>query len=251
MHRQGHHGDRWWAGWVPGSPDAHRSANRNDPPPIALRVRTVTFCGAGFLLTTVVDVKHSRDRTYLILDAGINVLGGMSGLGRVLPMRVRLIDDTDGAVSPTPVDLAGPTCTPLDLLARAVPMAAVRPGAVLAIPNVGAYGLSASLIGFLSRPLPAEVCVGWRQPGRERDRYDRGKSVFADGAHGPRQFDRASATSTHNSVDLVSWAKPNILITSAVSIGICDERGEIQHGGYSSPALARTSRRTMWAARDG
>jgi diaminopimelate decarboxylase len=32
-------------------------------------------------------------------------------------------------------------------------------GDVLAIPNVGAYGLTASLLGFLSRDLPCEIVV--------------------------------------------------------------------------------------------
>jgi diaminopimelate decarboxylase len=32
-------------------------------------------------------------------------------------------------------------------------------GDLVAIPNVGAYGLTASLLGFLSRDLPCEIVV--------------------------------------------------------------------------------------------
>jgi diaminopimelate decarboxylase len=35
----------------------------------------------------------------------------------------------------------------------------VDPGSVLEIPNVGAYGLSASLVAFLGRPIAAEVVL--------------------------------------------------------------------------------------------
>jgi hypothetical protein len=42
------------------------------------------------------------------------------------------------------------------------PRAAIRrpvPGQVVAVPNVGAYGLTASVVGFLSRALPREVVL--------------------------------------------------------------------------------------------
>ena len=59
--------------------------------------------------------------------------------------------------------IAGPLCTPLDTWARAASLPDVRPGDVLAVPNVGAYGLSASLLAFLGHPAPVEV-------GRDGDR---------------------------------------------------------------------------------
>jgi diaminopimelate decarboxylase len=57
------------------------------------------------------------------------------------------------------VDLAGPLCTPADLLGTGVELPGLRIGDVLPIPNVGAYGLTASLLGFLSHPAPVEVVV--------------------------------------------------------------------------------------------
>jgi diaminopimelate decarboxylase len=35
----------------------------------------------------------------------------------------------------------------------------VRPGDLVVVPNVGAYGLTASLLGFLGHTPPAEVVV--------------------------------------------------------------------------------------------
>ena len=54
-------------------------------------------------------------------------------------------------------DIVGPLCTPLDSLARGLKIPAVQPGDLVGIPNVGAYGLTASLHAFLSHPPPVEV----------------------------------------------------------------------------------------------
>lgn len=121
---------------------------------------------AGTLLTRVVDVKRTRGRTFVILDAGVQTLGGMSGLGRLHSPRVvpatwsEPARDDQEAAGRTPVALVGPLCTPLDILNPAVcPGTEVRAGSVLAIPNVGAYGLSASLVGFLGHPVAAEAVL--------------------------------------------------------------------------------------------
>ena len=53
--------------------------------------------------------------------------------------------------------MVGPLCTPLDGLARGLALPELREGDLLAVPNVGAYGLTASLVGFLSHPAPLEV----------------------------------------------------------------------------------------------
>ncbi|HEU4962899.1 MAG TPA: type III PLP-dependent enzyme, partial [Bacilli bacterium] len=44
-------------------------------------------------------------------------------------------------------------------LARSIDLPPVSPGDVLTVPNVGAYGLSASLIGFLGREAPVEIVL--------------------------------------------------------------------------------------------
>lgn len=112
----------------------------------------------GRLLTTVTNVKESRGRTFAVLDAGINTLGGMAGLGRLLPLSVEPRPSDDGREA-VQVSLAGPLCTPGDLLSRAVLMPVPAPGDVLAVPNVGAYGPTASLLHFLGRPAPVEVLL--------------------------------------------------------------------------------------------
>jgi diaminopimelate decarboxylase len=130
---------------------------------------------SGTLLATVLDVKTSQDGSkYVVLDAGINHLGGMSGLGRILrPMisiePIRTIDVADVET----VDIVGPLCSPLDCLARSINVPRLAPGDVVCVPNVGAYGLTASLVGFLSRVPPLEIVYrGWHYVHAYRLRMD-------------------------------------------------------------------------------
>lgn len=110
---------------------------------------------SGWLLTSVVNLKESRGHRFVIADAGINAVGGLSGTGRLLPAAVG-VEDAAGGRKAT---LVGPLCTPGDLLGRDIALPDVHPGDVLAIPNTGAYGITASLMGFLGRPAPAEVAI--------------------------------------------------------------------------------------------
>jgi len=131
------------------------------------------LCAAsGTLLATVVDVKESKGKKFIVLDTGINHLGGMSGLGRIARSSISLIALAGGSGEPETVDVVGPLCSPLDSLGRGMPAPRLRPGDPVAIPNVGAYGLTASLIGFLGHPPPAEVAYrGGRVVAAQRLRW--------------------------------------------------------------------------------
>ncbi|MFD8463174.1 type III PLP-dependent enzyme [Streptomyces antimycoticus] len=115
---------------------------------------------AGTLLTRILDVKASGGRTFVVLDAGVHVLGGMAGLGRLrAPSAQPFTVGGSGAGEETAVTLAGPLCTPLDVLNASARLVDPRPGQLLAVPNTGAYGPTASLLGFLSHTGPVEVVV--------------------------------------------------------------------------------------------
>lgn len=137
--------------------DEHFPGWRAGAPRIACESGRYLVADSGTLLTSVVNVKDSRGQRYVVLDAGINTFGGMSGLGRILPVSVEPHESV--GVDGTPANLAGPLCTPGDLLGRNVPLPEPAPGDLLTVPNAGAYGPTASLLMFLGRPAPAEIVV--------------------------------------------------------------------------------------------
>jgi diaminopimelate decarboxylase len=110
---------------------------------------------AGHLVATVVDVKRSKGRWFAILDSGINHLGGMAGLGRLPRMQPEIIGVGE---SDEQVSIVGPLCTPLDWWTRSGQLRP-QPGALIVVPNTGAYGLTASLVAFLGRDCPGELVL--------------------------------------------------------------------------------------------
>ncbi|MDW3214152.1 MAG: type III PLP-dependent enzyme [Ilumatobacteraceae bacterium] len=116
---------------------------------------------AGVYLATVRDVKQSRGSTFVIIDGGMHHhLAASGNLGQVIKRNYPIVaaDHLLAADAP-PAQLVGPLCTPLDTLARDLTIPEVQPGDVIAVLQSGAYGRSASPMGFLSHPGPAEVWV--------------------------------------------------------------------------------------------
>ena len=134
---------------------------RTGRPTIAFESGRALVATSGTLVTRVMDVKSARGQTYVIVDGGVNTLGGMSGLGRLLAPNAQPICLGPAAASGAPITatLVGPLCTPLDVHNRRATLEGTQVGELLAIPNTGAYGLTASLVGFLSRPIAPEVVV--------------------------------------------------------------------------------------------
>jgi diaminopimelate decarboxylase len=131
---------------------------------------------AGVYLARVNDVKESRGKTFLVLDGGMNHhLAASGNLGQVIKRNfpVAIANRLEEPVGP-PVDVVGPLCTPLDILARDVPLPPAHVGDLFAIFQSGAYGLSASPLGFLSQPSPVEVFVsgGGAALARRRGTYE-------------------------------------------------------------------------------
>jgi diaminopimelate decarboxylase len=133
----------------------------NSRPRVVVESGRYLSATSGTLVATVRDIKSAADGTrFVVLDAGVNHLGGMSALRRLPPVvAVPETSASDGSPDRA-ARLVGPLCTPLDLLnPRAMLPEGLATGDLVAIPNVGAYGLTASLLGFLSRDLPCEIVV--------------------------------------------------------------------------------------------
>lgn len=159
---------------IAGLLDEHLPGWRERRPAIAFESGRYLVGSAGTLLCTVRDVKESKGRTYVMLDSGIHHLGGMSGLRRVprITPTLETPDDDEAPLTPPAdgdgppdCDIVGPLCTPLDSWARGVRLERhPEPGDLVAVPNVGAYGLTGSLIGFLSHDPPPEIITDGGQP---------------------------------------------------------------------------------------
>jgi len=116
---------------------------------------------AGVYLTRVVDRKVSRGRTFLLCDGGMHHHLALSGnLGAVLRRNWPLVAaDRLDAPADESVDLAGPLCTPLDVLGRDQALPTLAVGDSVAVLQSGAYGASASPSGFLSREAAVEYLI--------------------------------------------------------------------------------------------
>lgn len=113
---------------------------------------------AGIYLTRIVDKKTSRGRTYLLCDGGMHHHLALSGnLGQILRRNWPIVAiDQLNAPCIHKVDLAGPLCTPLDVLGQNQELPELAVGDLIGVLQSGAYGLSASPNGFLSRPACGE-----------------------------------------------------------------------------------------------
>ena len=116
---------------------------------------------AGVYVCRVVDVKDSQGERFVIVDGGLNHnLAASGNLGQVIRKNypVAIINRMDESALMTQT-VTGPLCTPLDTLAYRMDFPVARPGDLIAVFLAGAYGPSASPLGFLSHPHPMELLV--------------------------------------------------------------------------------------------
>jgi len=115
----------------------------------------------GVYVSRVVDKKASRGRTYLVVDGGLNHhLAASGNFGQVLRKNYPLaIGNRMAADSETAVNVVGCLCTPLDLLGDNVLLPEAKVGDLVVIFQSGAYGPSASPVGFLGHEAAAEILV--------------------------------------------------------------------------------------------
>ena len=120
---------------------------------------------AGIYVTRVVDVKQMRGKTFAVTDGGMNHhLTATGNMGQVFRKSYPLLN-LSRAGREEAVAVAGPCCTPLDVFGTNIPLAEPEVGDLIGVFYSGAYGFSASNLGFLSHPAPAEVLL-WRGEAR-------------------------------------------------------------------------------------
>ncbi|MES2831329.1 MAG: pyridoxal-dependent decarboxylase, exosortase A system-associated [Pseudomonadota bacterium] len=116
---------------------------------------------AGVYVCRIIERKHSRGKVYLVTDGGLHHhLAASGNFGQVIRKNYPVVIGNrmhEGAQEPATV--IGPLCTPLDVLADDMEMAVGQVGDLVVVMQSGAYGLSASPVGFLSHPAALEVLV--------------------------------------------------------------------------------------------
>jgi diaminopimelate decarboxylase len=110
---------------------------------------------AGILVTSVLYRKQTRDKTFVIIDAGMSDLIRPSLYGAyhdIKPLR-----RSNGSPRET-VDVVGPICESADFLAKNRELPVLSRGDMIAVMSAGAYGFTMSS-NYNSRTRPPEVLV--------------------------------------------------------------------------------------------
>lgn len=116
---------------------------------------------AGAYVCRVIDRKVSRDRVFLVTDGGLHHhLAASGNFGQVLRKNYPvLIGNRVQGAARERASVVGPLCTPLDLLADRMELARADCDDLVVVLQSGAYGYTASPLGFLSHPAPAQILV--------------------------------------------------------------------------------------------
>jgi diaminopimelate decarboxylase len=116
---------------------------------------------SGIYVTRIIDRKISRGQTFLVVDGGLNHhLSASGNFGQVIRKNYPVTIGNRMTSSSTEVaSVVGPLCTPLDILADRMALAAAEPGDLVVIFQSGAYGASASPQRFLGHPEVIETLV--------------------------------------------------------------------------------------------
>lgn len=116
---------------------------------------------AGLYVCKVIDRKVSRGHVFLVTDGGLHHhLAASGNFGQVLRKNYPVaIGNRMRGGEREIASVVGPLCTPLDLLGDRVELARADVGDLVVVFQSGAYGLTASPLGFLGHPAPIELVV--------------------------------------------------------------------------------------------
>lgn len=124
---------------------------------------------AGALLTKVLYVKETQDRSFLVVDAGMNDL-----LRPAIYDSWHSIEPAANMDRPETVyDIAGPVCESSDIFAKDRKIPEMKAGELAVIKSTGAYGFCMAS-NYNTRLLPAEILVDGDQYAviRPRQTYE-------------------------------------------------------------------------------
>ena len=116
---------------------------------------------AGIYVSEVVDIKESRGETYAITNGGLHHhLAASGNFGQVIRKNYPVcIGNRVNSTDLSSINVVGPLCTPLDILADKYELPPIQNGDLIVVFQSGAYGFTASPHHFLSHPAPKEILV--------------------------------------------------------------------------------------------
>jgi diaminopimelate decarboxylase len=116
---------------------------------------------SGVYVCRVLDKKISRGQVFLVTDGGLHHhLAASGNFGQVIRKNYPvLVANRVGSSQLENASVVGPLCTPLDLLADRMDLAEAQVGDLIAVFQSGAYGYTASPLGFLSHPAPLQLVI--------------------------------------------------------------------------------------------
>lgn len=116
---------------------------------------------AGIYVSKIIDKKISRGQTYLVVNGGLHHhLAASGNFGQVIRKNYPVaIGNKIKASSKETVSIAGPLCTPLDILGDKISLPTAEVGDFVVLYQSGAYGCTASPHHFLSQPACIEAII--------------------------------------------------------------------------------------------
>ncbi len=134
--------------------DAFKDLKREPRFELLIEPGRILVARSGLLVTEVQYVKRTPDKTFVIVDSGMNHLLRPALYGathRILPLRQL----TSAAET---VDVVGPICESSDFFAKNIALPRLQEGDLIGIADTGAYGFSMAS-RYNQHRLPSEVCV--------------------------------------------------------------------------------------------
>lgn len=143
---------------------------KGDPARLLIEPGRCLVAEAGVLLSRVIEVKKTGDKTFVMIDAAMTELIRPSlyeAYHSVIPIFQRKNAPT------TKVDVVGPVCETGDFFAIDRMIDLPEEGDIVALTHAGAYGYSMAS-NYNTRPRPAEIAVERGSPRiiRKRERYE-------------------------------------------------------------------------------
>lgn len=118
--------------------------------------RFLVSCCGGYL-TRIMDIKHTEQTNFLIVDGGIHQLGYYGQLMGMKKPYIKVIGG-NGTVSGE-FNICGSLCTINDVLVRDIELSNISRGDIIVFERCGAYSVTEGAALFLSRELPAIILV--------------------------------------------------------------------------------------------